>query len=124
MLDHVSLGTHDLDRAVDFYTAVLAPFGYVLQRCDDNEAAFGTATDWVFFLYPLTPTDHAPGARIHVAFRAASRADVHSANAAALALGAETIREPAARPEFGADYFGAVLRDADGHVIEVMTRAA
>jgi catechol 2,3-dioxygenase-like lactoylglutathione lyase family enzyme len=76
MLDHVSLGTHDLDRAVAFYTAVLAPFGYALQRCDDNEAAFGTATDWVFFLYPLTPTDHAPGARTHVAFRAASRADV------------------------------------------------
>jgi hypothetical protein len=33
-------------------------------------------------------------------------------------------REPAERPQFGADYFGGVLRDPDGHLIEVLTRGS
>lgn len=41
----------------------------------------------------------------------------------ALELGAERVRDVAERPQFGADYFGGVLHDLDGHAIEVLTRA-
>ena len=123
MLDHVSLGTHDFARAITFYDAVLQPLGVALQRSGDDEAAFGTATAWMFFLYPLAAGDHAPGARMHVAFRAASRDAVRAAHAQALAHGAHEVRPPDARPQFGDDYFGSVFRDGDGHVLEVMTRA-
>ena len=124
MLDHVSLGTHDFARAIAFYGAVLQPLGLALQRRQDDEAAFGTAADWMFFVYPLAAGDHAPGARMHLAFRAPGRHAVRAATQAALARGAEPVREPDARPQFGDDYFGAVFRDPDGHVIEVMTRHA
>lgn len=124
MLDHVSLGTHDFARAVEFYGAVLEPLGLALQRSHDDEAAFGTAQDWMLFVYPLRQDDHAPGARMHLAFRANGHEAVRAATHAALAQGAQAIREPAARPQFGDDYFGAVFRDHDGHVIEVMTRTA
>lgn len=124
MLDHVSLGTHDFARAVAFYSAVLQPLGLALQRSHDDEAAFGTAVDWMFFVYPLAQDEHAPGARMHVAFRAPDRESVRRAHADALAHGAQEMRVPDARPQFGEDYFGSVFRDPDGHVIEVMTRAA
>ena len=42
----------------------------------------------------------------------------------ALDCGAECIREVAERLQFGADYFGGVFRDLDGHAIEVLTRSA
>ena len=122
MLDHVSLGTHDFPRAIAFYDAVLHALGRALQRSGDDEAEFGTATDWMFFVYPLTPGDNAAGARMHVAFRARDRDAVRSAHAEALAHGAQEVRPADARPQFGEDYFGSVFRDADGHVIEVMTR--
>lgn len=124
MLDHVSLGTHDFARAIAFYGAVLQPLGLALQRRNDDEAAFGTASDWLFFVYPLASGEHAPGARMHVAFRAPGREPVRRAHADALAHGAQELRPPDARPQFGEDYFGSVFRDPDGHVIEVMTRAA
>lgn len=124
MLDHVSLGTHDFARAIEFYGAVLQPLGLSLQRSHDDEAAFGTRADWSFFVYPLAAGDRAVGARMHVAFRAPSRESVRRAHADALARGAGEVRVPDARPQFGEDYFGSVFRDPDGHVIEVMTRAA
>ena len=123
MLDHVSLGTHDFARAIDFYGAVLQPLGLALQRSHDDEAAFGTPQDWMFFVYPLQAEDRAVGARMHLAFRADGRDAVRAATAAALQHGGEAVREPDARPQFGEDYFGAVFRDPDGHVIEIMTRA-
>src|SRR5688572_28406571 len=109
MLDHVSLGSHDFARAVAFYEAVLASLGLSLHRRQDDEAAFGTATAWMFFLYPLLAGDHAPGARMHVAFRAPDRESVRRAHAEAVARGAEELRPADARPQFGEDYFGGVF---------------
>lgn len=124
MLDHVSLGTHDLGRAAAFYSSLLATLGYRLHRLDVDEAAFGPGDEWVFFLYPAAEDATPVGARMHVAFRAASRADALAFERVALELGAERVREVAERPQFGADYFGGVLRDIDGHTIEVLTRTA
>lgn len=126
MLDHVSLGVHDLDRSTDFYTRVLGAIGYRLHRKEAAEVAFGPEDVWSFFLYPTERNDSVVGARTHVAFRAADRDSVRAFYRAALAAGGSGVpdREPAERPQFGADYFGAVLKDPDGHAIEVLTRAA
>ena len=51
MIDHVSLGTHDLRRAADFYSAVLDVLGYRVHRRTEQEVAFGPPNEWVFFLY-------------------------------------------------------------------------
>lgn len=124
MLDHISLGTHDLDRATGFYTELLAVIGYRLHRRDADEAAFGPDDHWSFFLYPVAPERSPVGERMHVAFRVGDRRRATAFETAALALGAERVREVAERPQFGADYFGGVFRDLDGHTIEILTRGA
>lgn len=127
MLDHVSLGCRALAKSAEFYRRALAPLGYRVQRESEDEVAFGVGEDWVFFLYQAQP-DHQQlvGARMHVAFRAGSRSAVSSAYAEALAAGAGEISEraPDERPQFGADYFGCVFHDPDGHTLELLTRAA
>jgi len=125
MLDHLSLGVHDLDRSTAFYARVLPTIGYQLHRRDAAEVAFGPETDWNFFLYPVDPGQGVVGTRTHIAFRASDRRAVQRFYAEALEAGGAAVpdRAPAERPQFGADYFGAVLTDPDGHAIEVLTRA-
>jgi catechol 2,3-dioxygenase-like lactoylglutathione lyase family enzyme len=124
VFDHISFGVRDLARATTFYTRVLGTLGYKLQRQLDAEVAFGPDNDWTFVLYPAEPGATVAGARMHLAFRATSRAAVHAFYATALQLGATVLpdRAPDVRPQFGDDYFGAVLQDLDGHMLEVMTR--
>lgn len=123
MLDHVSLGSHDLNRAGEFYADVLGVIGYALHRRTEKELAFGPAEAWTFFLYPAPADQTLVGARMHVALYAPDRNRALAFHAAALARGAESVREVAHRPEFGPDYFGGMFRDLDGHVIEILTRA-
>lgn len=124
MLDHISLGTRDLDRATGFYAELLGAIGYRLHRKTADEAAFGPGEDWSFFLYPVDPNRSPIGERMHVAFRVGDRSAAKAFEAAALSLGAHSVREVAEWPQFGADYFGGSVRDPDGHVIEVLTRNA
>lgn len=123
MIDHVSFGTHDLSRASDFYTALLAVLDYRVQRRDTDESIFGPGEEWSFVLYPVEPGESPLGARMHLALRAPDRRTALAFQHTALSLGARCVREVAERPQFGADYFGGVFHDLDGHAIEVLTRA-
>ena len=111
MFDHLSFGVHDLPRATAFYTRVLGTLGYKLQSDRPEEVAFGPGAEWTFVLYPAEEGTTVAGARMHLAFRAPSRAAVHAFFTAAVELGARQVpdRLPAERPQFGADYFGAVV---------------
>ena len=44
MYDHIGLRVGDLDASVRFYTAALAPLGFVLCSRDDSGAGFGPRT--------------------------------------------------------------------------------
>lgn len=123
MLDHVSIGSHDLNRAGEFYTHVLGVLGYRLHKRTEQELAFWPGEAWTFFLYPALEDQSVVGARMHVALYAADRARALAFHAAAIERGAVSVREVAHRPEFGPDYFGGMFRDLDGHVIEILTRA-
>jgi catechol 2,3-dioxygenase-like lactoylglutathione lyase family enzyme len=121
VIDHVSLGTTRYADATAFYRAALAPLGLALLRDTGAEAAFGTASQWSFFLYPAEAPVTARGT--HLAFGAPSRAAVAAAHAAALAVGGQDIFTPRERPDVSPSYFGAMFTDLDGHRIEVMTNA-
>lgn len=124
MIEHVSLGTTKYAEAVDFYKRALAPLGMELLRDTGAEAAFGTPSHWLFFLYPI-PADQqvvAPG--MHVALLAPSRNEVQSVYAAALTASAQDILSPRERPDISPTYFGAMFRDLDGHKLEVLTNAS
>ena len=122
MIDHVSLGTHDLARAADFYSAVLEVLGYRIHRRTEQEAAFGPPDEWLFFLYAVQSEQPVVGARTHLALYAKDRESALAFHAAAIKRGAQSTREVAHRPEFGSDYFGGMFQDLDGHAIEVVTR--
>ncbi|MFD2262676.1 VOC family protein [Lacibacterium aquatile] len=119
MLDHLSLGVADLARSKNFYEQLFAPLGYRCLRANEKELAFGTDDTWAFWLYPTEPTDSLVGARTHIAIKAPSRAAVAAAHEAGAALGGVTTREPGLRPDISPAYYGAILRDLDGHTIEI-----
>ncbi len=124
MIDHVSLGTRHYAKAVAFYQRALKPLGIELQRDTGAEAAFGTASQWSFFLYPVEEDQPVTAKGTHIALGAASRAVVAEAHAAALAASGQDIFTPRTRPDISPTYFGAMFHDLDGHRIEVLTNAA
>lgn len=124
MIDHVSLGTTRYADAVAFYRRVLAPLGMDLQRDTGAEAAFGTAAQWSFFLYPVPEGESVTARGTHVALGAPSRLAVSATHAAAIAASATNLFTPRTRPDISETYFGAMFHDLDGHRIEVTTNAA
>jgi catechol 2,3-dioxygenase-like lactoylglutathione lyase family enzyme len=120
MIDHVSLGTKQLDDAIQFYKSCFSTLGYRLEHQTKAEAAFGTGGKWVFWLYAVAANDSTVGARSHVAVTANSRDDVVSFFEAALRNGATSVRPPGERPDIAPNYFGTVIRDLDGHTVEAV----
>jgi catechol 2,3-dioxygenase-like lactoylglutathione lyase family enzyme len=120
MIDHVSLGTTKFEDAIRFYTACLAGLGYQLEHRSEKEAAFGADGKWDFWLYPVGPDESVIGAKSHVAITADSTDKVKLFLADAVREGATQVRPAAERPDVSPDYFGTVVRDLDGHTIEVV----
>jgi catechol 2,3-dioxygenase-like lactoylglutathione lyase family enzyme len=124
MIDHVSLGTRDPERARAFYDAALRPLGLVRTVDFDGGADYGSApgsTGVEFTIQsaePFTPTQAA-----HVCFRAPDRAAVAAFHAAALAAGGRDDGAPGLRPRYHADYYGAFVLDPDGNRIEAVCHA-
>ncbi len=123
MLDHIGVPVADYERSKTFYTKVLAPLGYVLQRDVDlsdetgpgGYAGFGIERPqfWIGTGKPFT-------GRLHVAFVAADRSLVRAFYAAALAAGGQDNGPPGLRPHYHANYYGAFVLDPDGHNIEAV----
>jgi catechol 2,3-dioxygenase-like lactoylglutathione lyase family enzyme len=118
MIDHVGLPVSDIGRSKEFYSAALAPLGFVLAM--DFGHAVGYARDnrpWFW----LQEGGSASG--VHVAFTAASTEDVDAYYAAALAAGGEDNGAPGLR-EYHPNYYGAYVRDPDGNNVEAVFHGA
>ncbi len=123
MIDHTGVGASDFARSRAFYTAALEPIGYTLLMEFPAEvtgghaaAGFGVAPKadfWVGGGGPNVPP-------IHIAFRVASRAMVDAFYKAAMAAGGTDNGKPGPRPHYHDNYYGAFVRDPDGHNIEAV----
>ena len=119
MLDHVGFQCADLAASAAFYDAVLAPLGG--SRLMDFQVAigYGTGEHADFWIGELNEGD---GFReSHIAFAAASRAQVDEFFAAAVANGAEVLHEPRIHEEYHQNYYGAFVRDPDGNNVEAVS---
>ena len=129
ILHHVSVGVSDVKRAGKFYDAVLGALGYT-RYWEIMPYAIAYGEDgfdfWVQLPHNQKPANAGNGQ--HVAFNAPTKKAVHAFHAAALANGGTDDGKPGPRPDYGADYYGAFVRDLDGNKIEAvlhpMPRAA
>ena len=123
MIDHSGLKVSDPVSSRRFYDGALAPLGYRVVMEVPTEHTGGRVVlgygvppkpdFWVAEGTPETP-------RVHVAFRAASQAEVDAFHRGALAAGGRDNGPPGPRPHYHAGYYGAFALDPDGHNIEVV----
>lgn len=125
MLDHVGLSVSDYARSRAFYAKALAPLGYVPvmevtreQSGSYEGTGFGANGRPYFWIGAGEP-----GGPAHVAFTAASRADVDRFHAAALAAGGRDNGPPGMRVHYHPGYYGAFVFDPDGNNVEAVCHA-
>jgi catechol 2,3-dioxygenase-like lactoylglutathione lyase family enzyme len=121
MIDHISIGVSNLERATRFYESLIGTIGYVQLDVRAKTVGFGKR-------YSEFWLNHRPGMEVveagsggHVCLRAPSRQAVDAFHAAALAAGGESEGAPGERPQHGEGYYAAYVRDLDGNLIEAVT---
>ena len=121
MIDHISLGVADLDRAVRFYEPVLAALG--LARLVSRPATIGFGKSypefWLNLRVGMTNVPHESGT--HICLRARTTGDIDAFHAAALAAGGLSDGAPGLRPHDRVKYYAAFVIDPDGNRIEAVT---
>ncbi|MCB1004429.1 MAG: VOC family protein [Acidimicrobiales bacterium] len=117
MLDHLGIHCRDVAASAAFYDAVLAPLGAGRMMDFGELIGFGAGKP-DFWLSPLLGGEGVFEA--HIAFTAPDRPTVDAFFAAAVAAGAEVLHEPRVWPEYHPNYYGAFVRDPDGHNVEAV----
>ena len=117
MYDHIGLKVKDLDVAVRFYEAALAPLGHVLGSHEQSYAGLGPKDAPGLWLYaaPITAVSGT-----HLAFRAPSRDAVQRFYDAGLKAGGRDNGTPGLRIDYSPDYYAAFLIDPDGNNVEAV----
>ena len=128
MLSHVTVGISDIDRALGFHRPLMETLGW-----EEKFATRNPPGPWAGWKLPdadrplfiaTEPFDREapadPGNGPMVAFRVCSRAEVDTAYALALELGATDAGAPGQRPQYHAAYYGAYFRDPDGNKLCVV----
>jgi catechol 2,3-dioxygenase-like lactoylglutathione lyase family enzyme len=117
MYDHIGLKVGNLDASVRFYTAALAPLGYVLCSRDQSGAGFGPKGEPALWLYLHKGS---AGAGAHIAFRAPDHAAIKKFHGDGLKAGGRDNGGAGARAEYSPSYFAAFLIDPDGNNVEAV----
>ena len=121
MLDHVSLGVADLERAARFYEPTLAALGLTKLVTRPATIGFGKAYPefWINLRAGMAPVPHESG--VHICLRARTTGDVDAFHAAALTTGGRTDGAPGLRPHDRVRYYAAFVIDPDGNRVEAVT---
>jgi catechol 2,3-dioxygenase-like lactoylglutathione lyase family enzyme len=120
MLGHLSFGVSDLDRAIAFYDAALAPLGLTRVWTKTDGAGYGPLGRGDLLALKKRSAALAPGPGFHLAFNAPSHAAVDSFHSAALAAGGTDNGAPGRRSHYGPAYYAAFVIDPDGYPIEAV----
>lgn len=136
IIDHIEITVRDVSVALRFYDKLLPLLGFDLAkrssaRIDEHEKHVGS------YEHPrlgfaitsprpefLAETIHRrkPGSLHHLAFRAATRADVDRLHAEVKAIGATIVSAPRAYPEYTpAGYYAFYFKDPEGMKYEIVT---
>ncbi|MGY4313892.1 VOC family protein [Bradyrhizobium sp. JR3.5] len=121
MIDHVSVGVRDLERAARFYEPTLAALGLSRLVTRPATIGFGKAYPefWINLRAAMAQVARESGT--HICLRAKTTAEVDAFHAAALASGGESDGAPGLRPHDRVRYYAAFILDPDGNRIEAVT---
>ena len=121
MIDHVSVGVADLERAARFYGATLAALGLTQLVTRPATIGFGKTYPefWINLRTGMARTPHESGT--HICLRAKTSAEVDAFHAAALSNGGISDGPPGLRPHDRVKYYAAFVLDPDGNRIEAVT---
>ncbi len=121
MIDHISVGVRDLERAAGFYELTLAPLGLSRLVTRPATVGFGKAYPefWINLRADMAPAP--PDSGVHICLRAKSAGEVDAFHAAALHAGGRSDGAPGLRPHDRVRYYAAFIRDPDGNRIEAVT---
>ncbi|MET3776456.1 catechol 2,3-dioxygenase-like lactoylglutathione lyase family enzyme [Rhizobium alvei] len=122
MLLYVTVGTNNLERAIEFYDPVLSTLGYVRVKTSEDEAGYAVnansaAEFWV--LYPYDKQEASAGNGSMIAFAAADRAAVSAFHAKAMLYGGHDEGAPGLR-RYTPHFFAAYIRDPDGNKLSAV----
>jgi catechol 2,3-dioxygenase-like lactoylglutathione lyase family enzyme len=117
VIDHVTLQCGDVAASRRFYDAVLAPLGVAPGPSGDSWVGYFGPAGGSFW---LIPAERDSDRELHLAFGAVDREHVRAFYDAAMAIGAESLHRPRVFPEYHEHYYGAFVRDPDGHNIEAV----
>jgi catechol 2,3-dioxygenase-like lactoylglutathione lyase family enzyme len=119
IIDHVGVSATDFERSRAFYTAALGALGVseLWNYAERGEAHVGYGKDRPTF-WLGSGKQHRGEA--HVAFVAASRAEVESFYVTAMANGGRDNGKPGLRAHYHPNYYSAYVLDPDGHNIEAV----
>src|SRR5215475_6004842 len=114
MIDHVSLGVADLDRAGRFYESVLGAIGFAKLEVRPATVGFGKRYPefWLNHRPAMAPPPADTG--VHICVRARDTAAVDAFHEAALAAGGSSDGAPGLRKHRTGGYYAAFVRDLDG----------
>ena len=116
MFDHVVFGVSDYAASKAFFLKALEPLGIteVTEGPLGIEIVGRNNASLCLFL-----TEEKP-ARLHLAFKAATRRQVDEFHRAALASGGTDNGAPGLRPQYHANYYAAFIIGPDGHNLEAV----
>jgi catechol 2,3-dioxygenase-like lactoylglutathione lyase family enzyme len=123
VLDHLSVGVENLERAAAFYDAALGALGYVRLSHNPRHVAYGPegfTGEAPFAILAMGAEVKAPRGGFHLAFAAPSREAIDRFHAAALAAGGVDEGPPGIRENYNPGYYAAFVRDLDGHRLEAV----
>jgi len=125
VIDHLGVSVRSYDQSRAFYLAALEPLGIsVVMEVGPEETGgpryLGLGVNGrPFFWIGEGSVDSG----MHLAFTAASRAEVDAFHAAALQAGAKDNGGPGLRPHYHPNYYGAFVIDLNGFNLEAVCHA-
>ena len=121
MIDHVSVAVRDLDRAAQFYAAVLGVLGFSILEARPTTVGFGKTYPEFWINLRAGMAKVLPESGTHICLRKRSTAEVDAFHTAALGAGGTSDGAPGLRPHDRVKYYAAFVLDPDGNRVEAVT---